>query len=86
MQMNGIANLGGWRWIFILEGLLTCLLGIAGYWLLVDFPDSKRSTWLFLGEKERAWICARVNADRGDVYVQPFSIWKFLAAGLDPKV
>ena len=55
MQMAGIAGLNGWRWIFIIEGIMTVLLGIAGYWLLVDFPDSKRSTWSFLGEREKAW-------------------------------
>lgn len=86
MHMNGLAHLTGWRWIFIIEGILTCLLGIAGYWLLVDFPDSKRSSWSFLGEKERAWVCARVNADRGDVKVLPFRIGHFLRAGLDWKI
>ncbi len=55
MQMAGIAGLNGWRWIFIIEGIMTVLLGIAGYWLLVDFPDSKRKTWSFLGEREKAW-------------------------------
>ena len=86
MQMNGLANLSGWRWIFIIEGLITCLLAIGGYWLLVDFPDSKRDTWLFIGARERAWVCARVNADRGDAKVSPFALGKFLKAGLDWKV
>jgi MFS family permease len=51
MQMNGLANLSGWRWIFTIEGILTVLLGIAGYWLLVDFPDSNRKNWSFLGSR-----------------------------------
>ncbi|KAK3321595.1 general substrate transporter [Apodospora peruviana] len=86
MQMRGLAGLNGWRWIFIIEGILTVLLGIAGYWLLVDFPDSMRQTWAFLGERERDWICARVHADRGDVKAQPFSMKKYLGAGMDPKI
>lgn len=86
MQMGGIANLTGWRWIFIIEGILTCLLGIAGCWLLVDFPDSKRLSWRFLGERERKWIVARVNADRGDGTVQKFALGRFLRAGLDWKI
>jgi MFS family permease len=86
MQMNGLANLTGWRWIFIIEGALTCLLGIAGYWLLVDFPDSKRKSWAFLGERERAWICARVEADRGDAKVLPFNLKRFFSAGSDWKI
>lgn len=86
MQMNGLADLTGWRWIFIIEGVLTCLLGVAGYWLLVDFPDSKRKSWSFLGERERAWVCARVEADRGDAKVLPFNLKRFLSAGSDWKI
>ena len=86
MQMAGLANLNGWRWIFIIEGILTILLGIAGYWLLVDFPDSKRATWAFLSDKDREWICARVQADRGDVKPQPFILKEYLSTALDIKI
>jgi len=86
MQMAGLAGLNGWRWIFIIEGIMTVLLGVAGYWLLVDFPDSTRQSWSFLPPREREWICARVNADRGDVKPQPFSLAKYLRAGMDIKV
>ncbi|KAL2163455.1 hypothetical protein VTH06DRAFT_5513 [Thermothelomyces fergusii] len=86
MQMAGLAGLNGWRWIFIIEGIMTVLLGIAGYWLLVDFPDATRKDWSFLGPREREWVCARVDADRGDVKPQPFSLAKYLRAGMDIKV
>jgi len=86
MHMEGLGGLRGWRWIFIIEGLITCVLGIGGYWLLVDFPDSKRIAWNFLGEKERAWVCARVDADRGDAKTLPFNLRNFLRAGLDWKI
>ncbi|KAI2642725.1 major facilitator superfamily domain-containing protein [Xylaria nigripes] len=42
IHIEGAGGLRGWRWIFILEGIVTILLGIAGYWLLVDFPESNR--------------------------------------------
>lgn len=87
MQMDGLANLSGWRWIFIIEGLLTTLIGIAGYWLVVDFPDSKkRASWRFLPERERRWVVARVDADRGDASVHAFSAAKFLRSGVDWKI
>jgi sugar phosphate permease len=86
MQMRGLGGLGGWRWIFIIEGLITVVIGVAGYWLLVDFPDSKRATWSFLGQRERDWICARVEADRGDVKAAPFSLKAYLRVGRDWKV
>ena len=44
-KMDGIAGLEGWRWIFILEGLASVVLGVACFFLLIDTPAlSKR--WL----------------------------------------
>ncbi|KAI0018970.1 major facilitator superfamily MFS-1 [Xylariomycetidae sp. FL0641] len=86
IQLKGAGGLNGWRWIFIVEGLMTVVLGIAGYWLLVDFPDSKRKLWGFLSERERAWVVKRVDADRGDVVAPKFELSKFLGAALDLKV
>ncbi|KAI2464711.1 major facilitator superfamily MFS-1 [Annulohypoxylon bovei var. microspora] len=85
-QMNGLAGLSGWRWIFIIEGVITCLLALVGYWLLVDFPDSNRKSWRFLNERERAWIIRRVKADRGDTEVPKFKLSLFLKGGLDARV
>jgi len=108
MQMKGIAGLNGWRWIFIIEGVvshrifltktascivrvtdalqLTCLVGVVGYWALVDFPDGKHKSWRFLNQREIQFIINRVQADRGDALVEPFHLGKFLAAGADIKV
>lgn len=37
-QMDGAGGLEGWRWIFILEGLATVVLGVACFFLLIDTP------------------------------------------------
>ncbi|KAF2470993.1 MFS general substrate transporter [Lindgomyces ingoldianus] len=86
MQMKGLQGLGGWRWIFIIEGTLTCVLGIVCYWFLVDFPDQAHKSYKFLNERETKFIIDRVNKDRGDAGVQPFSAAKFFRAGLDLKI
>ncbi|CAH0055902.1 unnamed protein product [Clonostachys solani] len=86
MQMNGRQNLSGWRWIFIVEGALTIGLGIMGYLLIVDFPDSRRKTWRFLNQEECDWIIDRIRHDRGDVDIPTFKIGRFLLSGLDWKV
>jgi sugar phosphate permease len=86
MQMKGLANLSGWRWIFIIEGIITCLLALLGFWLLVDFPDSMRGSWSFLDARERRWVVDRVNRDRGDAIVPPFNLKQFLSGGLDWKI
>ncbi|KAM4064508.1 major facilitator superfamily protein [Hirsutella rhossiliensis] len=86
MQLRGREGLSGWRWIFIIEGALTCALAIASYWLLVDFPDSHRKSWKFLGARERQWVVNRIQRDRGDTQVSPFNLKTFLGAGRDWKV
>ncbi|KAI1421674.1 major facilitator superfamily domain-containing protein [Xylaria sp. FL1777] len=86
IHLEGAGGLRGWRWIFIIEGLLTIVLGVAGYFLLVNFPDSNRKNLGFLSEKQRAWIVNRVNADRGDAVPSKFNLVKYLKAGLDWRI
>ena len=44
-EMDGVGGYEGWRWIFILEGLATVVLGVCCFFLLIDTPAlSKR--WL----------------------------------------
>lgn len=56
-KMNGVGGLEGWRWIFILEGMVTVVVAIASYFLLFDFPD----TASFLSEEERQFILLRLQ-------------------------
>jgi MFS family permease len=37
-QMDGVAGLEGWRWIFLLEGIATVMLGATCFFLLIDTP------------------------------------------------
>lgn len=59
-QMDGIGGKAGWAWIFILEGLLTILVGIASFWLVFDFPDNAR----FLSDIDRERVIRRLKADQ----------------------
>jgi len=86
MQMNGLSHLSGWRWIFIMEGLITCLFGIAGYFLIVDFPELAATSFHFLSERESAFIVARIEKDRADAILEPFAIGAYLKNALDLKV
>lgn len=72
--------------IFIIEGAITCFLGIVGYWALVDFPDKAHKSWKFLNEREVRFIIDRVNTDRGDAKPESWSLTKFLKGGADIKV
>ncbi|KAI2613738.1 MFS general substrate transporter [Hypoxylon fragiforme] len=56
-RMDGVANLEGWRWIFILEGLGTIIIAILAFFVLHDFPE----TASFLTEKERQFVVYRLK-------------------------
>ncbi|KAJ5219679.1 hypothetical protein N7468_008883 [Penicillium chermesinum] len=86
MQLNGKHGLTGWRWIFILEGVITGAIGILCFIFLVDFPDRAWKSWWFLNERESAFIVRRINQDRNDGDVEAFSLKKFLKPSLDLKI
>lgn len=61
-KMDGIGGLEGWRWIFILEGIVTVVVAVIAFFLLYDFPE----TASFLTEEERAFVVYRLKY-QGDV-------------------
>jgi len=86
MQMNGLGGLAGWRWIFIIEGLITVVLAVMGYFLIVDFPELASKSWNFLSPRETAFMVARINKDRADVIPEPFALGPYLKNALDVNV
>lgn len=60
-KMDGIAGLAGWRWIFILEGIATVLIGGTCFKLLPNSPE----TASFLNPEERRFLVHRLQTDSG---------------------
>ncbi|KAG6001109.1 hypothetical protein E4U21_004682 [Claviceps maximensis] len=57
-SLNGRLGLAGWRWLFIIDGLLTVPIALYG---IVFFPDTPRTTTAFyLTEAEKALAVSRV--------------------------
>ncbi|KAK0384696.1 hypothetical protein NLU13_7174 [Sarocladium strictum] len=57
-SLNGKSGLAGWRWLFIIDGLLTLPVALYGFFL---FPDTPRTTTAFyLSEAERKLAVERV--------------------------
>ncbi|KAJ5469359.1 hypothetical protein N7539_008977 [Penicillium diatomitis] len=86
MQLNGTHGLTGWRWIFILEGVITGVIGLMCFFFLVDFPDRAAKSWRFLSQRECDWVVRRINNDRQDGELEAFSVKKFLRPALDLKI
>ncbi|KAL2862509.1 major facilitator superfamily domain-containing protein [Aspergillus lucknowensis] len=85
-QMKPLQGLNGWQWIFIMQAVLTFIIGILCMVFVVDFPDKGHKTWGFLNEKECQFILRRLDKDRADANPEPFSLIKFLRPALDLKV
>ncbi|KAL2818513.1 major facilitator superfamily domain-containing protein [Aspergillus cavernicola] len=83
--MNGVGGLSAWRWIFLLEGLVTILFCPAIYFILPDYPKSPSSSkWLTPEEQEYLELRLSDNAPRA---ADPnFSLKEILNSLKDPKM
>ncbi|KAF7187951.1 putative transporter [Pseudocercospora fuligena] len=83
-------GLAGWRWIFLLNGGVTCLTSIVAFFLIVDFPEKimqgARSYVKFLTKEEAAWVVDRIDRDREDVLPTPFILSDYLRHIWDLKI
>lgn len=59
-QMDGLGGHPGWAWLFILEGSITIILGIASFWAIKDFPHRAK----FLSPAKRTRFINRLNSDK----------------------
>ncbi|OJJ60229.1 hypothetical protein ASPSYDRAFT_78444 [Aspergillus sydowii CBS 593.65] len=82
-SFGGILAHAGWRWIFIIEGILTVAIGLLGLILIVDFPEDARRTRWFLTNTEIDIMIDRVDKDRGDAHVTPFALKEYLKYALE---
>lgn len=58
LKMDGIGGLAGWRWIFILEGIATFLIGCSSaIFLPADIPSAK-----FLNAEELEFACELMSS------------------------
>lgn len=50
MHMDGIYSLSGWRWLFLIEGLPSVIVGVVAWFVIVDTPAEAH--WLTVQERE----------------------------------
>ncbi|RAK87592.1 MFS transporter [Aspergillus costaricaensis CBS 115574] len=81
-HMKGVGGYSGWRWIFILEGLLTVLMSIGAYFWVYNYP----STAEFLTPEERQFIQFRLKNDNDSTRDEQFTWSAVFDAFKDIKV
>ncbi|KAF4467156.1 major facilitator superfamily transporter [Fusarium albosuccineum] len=80
--MDNVAGLAGWKWLFILQGAVTFVIAVVGYFVLPDFPLTTK--WLTQEERDLAYNRMELDtvANRGET-----STWQGLKqAAKDPLV
>ncbi|PGH35519.1 hypothetical protein GX50_01621 [[Emmonsia] crescens] len=60
-KLDGVGGYSGWRWIFIVEGLMSISLSFLAKFLIVDWPSEAT----FLTDEERLMVAVRLKEDVG---------------------
>ncbi|KAK9453357.1 major facilitator superfamily domain-containing protein [Dipodascopsis uninucleata] len=53
-SMNGRYGIAGWRWLFIIDGIISIPVAIAGFFQVPDFPTNTRAWYLKQDDREYA--------------------------------
>ncbi|KEZ40885.1 hypothetical protein SAPIO_CDS7878 [Scedosporium apiospermum] len=81
------SGISGWRWIFILQGVLTCVVAGFAYLTVLGFPDAvSHVLGLKLSKREADFIVARIELDRGDATTERFSLREYMGNAYDLKI
>lgn len=61
-NMDGSHGLRAWRWVFIIEGVITVVIAFTAFWILPNFPRTTK----WLSEEERQLAVFRLQEDIGE--------------------
>ncbi|KAH6970946.1 major facilitator superfamily domain-containing protein [Ilyonectria sp. MPI-CAGE-AT-0026] len=70
-NLHGVHGRAGWRWLFIIDGIITLPLALAGYIFFPNLPQDGQRTW-WTTEKEHILAVKRMGAI-GRVGKQPWT-------------
>lgn len=82
-NLDGVGGLAGWRWIFIIEGIITVAVGAIFPFIMPDSPESAS----FLTPSDKLIVTTRLQMDMREVASSPDGQperfqWKYLKAVL----
>ncbi|KAL1874749.1 hypothetical protein VTK73DRAFT_226 [Phialemonium thermophilum] len=81
-SIDGAHGLAGWRWLFIIEGIVTVCIALASTFILPDHPLT--TSWLT--EEERQLAHARIARDTVEQTTRKSSLDSLKAAFGDPRL
>ncbi|KAL9109338.1 MAG: hypothetical protein Q9227_005968 [Pyrenula ochraceoflavens] len=81
-NMKGVAGYNGWRWIFIIEGLVTAVIAACSYFIIPDWPETAR----FLTASEKHLLLTRLHLDSGHGTMNTWNRRAARRTFSDPKI
>ncbi|GAA5822225.1 hypothetical protein JCM3770_005857 [Rhodotorula araucariae] len=66
LKMRGIGGYAGWKWMFLLEGLFTLVIGVVSFFMLAPGPSQTKARWRpngFFTDREVKVIVNKVVRD-----------------------
>ncbi|KAI9149033.1 MFS transporter PfmaC [Paramyrothecium foliicola] len=81
--LGGVGGLSGWRWLFIVDAIITIPISFLGFFVFPDVPH--RSKPRCLNETEHRLACARIEGETApaqlkvsrDIFGRVFTRWHF---------
>ncbi|KAJ3992821.1 major facilitator superfamily domain-containing protein [Lentinula boryana] len=58
-NLNGVSGRSGWRWLFIIDGVITLPIAFYGFWLFPDVPATTKVS--YLSEEDRQLAITRLQ-------------------------
>ncbi|KAH6886250.1 permease of the major facilitator superfamily [Thelonectria olida] len=85
-QLDGKGGIAGWRYMFLVQGLISIFIGAVTFFWMIDFPEQAHESFWFLTHEEQQLAVARIDKDRSDVEPEPFTWGVVLVHLKDVKV
>ncbi|WQF82357.1 Putative major facilitator superfamily, MFS transporter superfamily [Colletotrichum destructivum] len=76
--LGGVGGLGGWQWVFIIDGIITLPIALFGFFYFPDIPENTNARYLSESEKKLA-VGRLPPVVKNSHSVNPFSLLRRLA-------
>lgn len=60
LSLDGVGGKSGWQWLFIMDGVISIPIAIAGFWLLPDYPHTTKA--FYWNENDKVIAVKRMEA------------------------
>ncbi|KAL9111893.1 MAG: hypothetical protein Q9227_003743 [Pyrenula ochraceoflavens] len=79
-HLNGRGGFRGWQWLFIVDGIISLPIALAGFVILPDVPENTKAFYLKPGERAFARKRMELEGRKGQEPYSRKKIWRILSS------